>query len=214
MITKSLTYLTAGAVLAATLGSAQSLHAQQASAGKPLATEPVLSVLTVKLDTKKSKVGDPVAAKTLNSLTLSDGGVLPSGTKLTGKVTQVTPKSSGNPTIAIAFDQLEKKGAAPMPVHGSLMAVAPEPTLAEQGPTKDFSSGRGNSAMTGAAASPGAGTLSTSSALPSIQPGSSIKGVVLNPTPSADGSSVLQSTDKDFKLDSGTRLEIALTAAQ
>jgi len=213
MITKSLTYLAAAAVLATTLGFPPALHSQQASAGKPLAPEPVLSVLTVKLDTKKSKVGDPVAARTLNSLTLSDGSVLPSGTKLTGKVTQVTPKSGGNPAIAIAFDQLEKKGAAPMPVHGFLMAIAPEPSLAEQGPSKDFSSGRGNSAMAAAAGSPGAGTVSGSSALPSIQPGSSIKGVTLNPTPSADGSSVLQS-EKDFKLDNGTRLEIGLTAAQ
>jgi len=38
--------------------------------------------------------------------------------------------------------------------------------------------------------------------------------VTLSPTPAADGSSVLQSTDKDFKLDSGTRLEVGLTAAQ
>jgi hypothetical protein len=213
MITKSLTYLAATAALAATLGSPLALRAQ-ASAGQPLAKEAVLSVLTTKLDTKKSKVGDPVAAKTLNSLSMSDGSVLPSGTKLTGKVTQVTPKSSGAATIAVAFDQLDKKGAAPTPVHGFLMAVAPEPSMADSGgSTKDLPMGHGGNAAQAAAAT-GTNISDSSNALPSIQAGSSIKGVVLNPKPAADGSSVLQSTDKDFKLDSGTRLEIGLTAAQ
>jgi len=46
-----------------------------------------------------------------------------------------------------------------------------------------------------------------------IAAGSSIRGVTLSPTPAADGSAVLQSSDKDFKLESGTRLEIGLTAS-
>ncbi len=214
MITKSLKYLTAAAALAATLSSPLAVHAAQASAGQPLAKEAVLSVLTSKLDTKKSKVGDPVAAKTLNSLTMSDGSVLPSGTKLTGKVTQVTPKSSGTATIAIAFDQLDKKGAAPMPIHGFLMAVAPEPSMADSGGgTKDLPMGGGGNQAQAAAAT-GTNINSGGNAVAPIQAGSSIKGVTLSTTPAADGSSVLQSSDKDFKLDSGTRLEIGLTAAQ
>ncbi len=49
--------------------------------------------------------------------------------------------------------------------------------------------------------------------LPPIRPGSSIKGVVLSNIPAADGSSILQSSDKDIKLENGTRLEIGFAAA-
>jgi hypothetical protein len=182
----------------------------QAGAGQPLAKEAVLSALTGKLDTKKSKVGDPVAAKTLNPLTLTDGTVIPSGSKLTGKVTQVQPKSSGNATLAIEFDQLEKKGAAPIPVHGLIAGIAPLPDLGGGGgaanndlPMKGTAAQ--NAAMTGMGMGPGGGEAS-------IPSGSSIKGVELSSAPAADGSSVLHSADKDIKLESGTRLEIGLTA--
>jgi len=185
-----------------------------AQTGQPLAKEAVLCALTSKVDTKKSKVGDTVTAKTLNPLQLADGTSLPSGTKLVGKVTQAQPKSSGTATIAIVFTEVDKKGAAPMPVRGVLAAVAPEPSMADSGgSTNDLPMGSGGNkgqtaAMTGTGINAGGGVL------PSIQPGSAVKGVTLNSTPAADGSSVLQSTDKDFKLDNGTRLEVGLTAAQ
>jgi hypothetical protein len=203
----------AAAFTASTLSPAPPLYGQ-ASLGAPLAKEAVLSALTSKVDTKKSKVGDTVTAKTLNPLQLTDGTTLPPGTKLVGKVTQVQPKSSGTATLAIVFTEIEKKGGAPMPVHGLLAAVAAEPSMAESGgSTNDLPMGAGgNKAQT--ASMTGTNINAQTTALPSIQPGSSIKGVTLNSTPSADGSSVLQSTEKDFKLDSGTRLEIGLTAAQ
>jgi hypothetical protein len=189
--------------------AAPPLDAQQTT-GQPLAKEAVLSALTSKLDTKKTKVGDPVTAKTLNALTLTDGTVLPSGSKLTGKVTQAQPKSGGGATLAIEFDQLEKKGAAATPVHGLIVAIAPIPDLGNSGGAAGNDlPGRGsaaqNASMSGMSTGPG------SEAQPSIPAGSSIKGVVLNPTAAADGSSVLQSPEKDFKLETGTRLEIGLT---
>jgi hypothetical protein len=186
------------------------LHAQAAT-GKPLAKEAVLTSLSTKLDTKKSKVGDPVAAKTLNPLALNDGTTLPSGSKLTGKVTQVQPKSSGSATLAIEFDQLEKKGAAPIPVHGIIAGIAPLPDNASGGAAANDLPMRGtaaqNAAQTGVNMGPGA----SGDAIPA---GSSIKGVVLSNAPAPDGSSVLQSTDKDIKLETGTRLEIGLTSPQ
>jgi hypothetical protein len=182
----------------------------QASAGQLLAKEAVLSSLSAKLDTKKAKVNDSVTAKTLVPLHLSDGSTLPAGTKLTGKVTQVQPKSSGTATLAIAFDQMEKKGAAAVPVRGVILAVAPLPDSATGGTAANGLPMRGtasqNAAMTGVGSGPGGESP--------ISPGSSIDGVTLSPTPAADGSSVLQSSGKDIKLDSGTRLEISLSAAQ
>ncbi len=199
------------ALTVSTLGATPRLHAQQASVGQPLAKEAVLSALTSKVDTKKSKVGDPVTAKTLNPLQMNDGSVLPSGTKIVGKVTQVQPKSSGGATLAIVFDQVEKKGSSPMPVHGLIAAVAPMPDMASGGTAANDLPLRGtaaqNAAQTGVAVGGAPGPQS-------IPAGSTIKDVILNPAPAADGSSVLQSTEKDFKLESGTRLEIGLSAPQ
>ena len=212
MNTKSLVILSA-AVLASTLTPV--MQAQQASLGAPLAKEAVLSALTSKVDTKKSKVGDTVTAKTLNPLVMTDGSTLPAGTKLVGKVTQVQPKSSGGATLGIVFTEVDKKGGAPMPVHGLLAAVAPEPSMSDSGgSTNDLPMGHGGSQAQAAAVTGTNIKTSGDAVLPSIQPGSSIKGVTLSPNMSADGSSVLQSTEKDFKLDSGTRLEVGLTAAQ
>jgi len=76
MKTPSFATLAATVVFAAsTFAPLQRLQAQQATAGQPLAKEAVLCSLTTKLDSKKSKVGDPVVAKTLNPLTLNDGTV-------------------------------------------------------------------------------------------------------------------------------------------
>ncbi len=183
----------------------------QAAPGQLLAKEAVMASLSGKLDTKKTKVNDSVAAKTLAPVKLTDGSTLPAGTKLTGKVTQVEPKSSGTATLAIVFDQLEKKGGAAVPVRGVIMAIAPLPDSPTGGAAANGLPMRGtasqNAAMTGAASGPGGGETPMS-------PGSSIDGVTLSPTPAADGSSVLQSTGKDIKLDSGTRLAISLSAGQ
>jgi hypothetical protein len=214
MKTKSMVILSA-AVLTSTFAIVGQSLAQQASLGAPLAKEAVLSALTSKVDTKKSKVGDTVTAKTLNPLQLTDGTTLPPGTKLVGKVTQVQAKSSGGATLGIVFTEVDKKGAAPMPVHGLLAAVAPEPSMSDAGgSTNDLPMGHGGSQAQAAAVTGSNIKTSSTAVLPSIEPGSTIKGVTLSPTPSADGSSVLQSSEKDFKLDSGTRLEVGLTAAQ
>jgi hypothetical protein len=181
--------------------------------GQPLAKEAVLTSLSTKLDSKKTKVGDAVAAKTLNPLTLNDGSVVPSGSRILGKVTQVQSKSSGTATIAIEFDRREKKGAAATPVHGLIAGIAPLPDLGSGGgAAANDIPGRGNAAqnaaMTGMSTGSGSGTEAP------IPAGSSIKGVTLSSTPAADGSVAIQSTEKDFKLESGTRMEIGLTTPQ
>ena len=214
MTSRSIMGLTTAAAISLSIFACTPPSLAQAAAGQPLAKEAVLSSLTSKLDTKKSKVGDPVTAKTLNPLTLTDGTVLPPGTKITGKVTQVQPKSSGSATLGLVFDQVEKKGSAPTPVHGMLAAISPAPNLSDSGgSTNDLPMGAGgNKAQT--ASMTGTGINGNTGPLANIQPGSSIKGVTLNTTPAADGSSVLQSNDKDFKLDNGTRLEIGLDTAK
>jgi hypothetical protein len=212
---QSLNLLITPLLVAAFVYPSGPLHADQSGIGQPLAKQAVLSVLTCKLDTKKSNVGDPVTAKTLNPLKLNDGSVLPVGSILAGKVTKVQPKSSGGAVLAVNFDRVEKKDSGTMPVHGLLVAVAPAPTLSDGGgSTNDLPLGSGGDSKGRIAAATGTSVSGDSNALPPIQPGSSIRGVTLGTMPSSDGSSVLQSTEKDIKLENGTRLEIGLTAPQ
>ncbi len=66
-------------MVTAALGPSQALAAEQTIVGKPLSKQAVLSELTTNVDSKKSKAGDKVTAKTLNPLKLNDGTRAPQG---------------------------------------------------------------------------------------------------------------------------------------
>ena len=209
------TLLAAATFTLASIGSLYGVGTQQASLGKPLSKQAVLSELTTKLDSKKSEPGEAVSARTLNPLKLDDGTVFPRGTVLLGKVTQAQAKSNGGATLAIVFDKVERKGADPMPVHGLIVAVAAGPNLSDGGAsTNDLPLGSGGDSKGQIAAITGTSIGNSDYLLPPIQMGSSIKGIFLKPTPAADGSSVLTASDKEIKLEKGTRLEIGLIAAR
>jgi hypothetical protein len=206
--------LLAVALAGAAFVPARALRAEQ-SIGKPLSKQAVLSELMTNVDSKKSKAGDRVTAKTMNPLKLNDGTLLPKGTVLLGRVTQAQPKSGGGATLAILFDQVEMRGADPMLIRGVIAAVAPAPSLADGGAsTDDLPLGSGGDSKGRIASMTGTGFGGDSAPLPPIQAGSSIKGVFLSPVPATDGSSVLRAIDKEIKLEKGTRLEIGLIAAQ
>jgi hypothetical protein len=206
--------LLAVALAGAALVPPSALRAEHRSR-EPLSKQAVLSELMTNVDSKRSKVGDRVTAKTMNPLKLNDGTPLPKGTVLFGKVTQVQPKSSGGATLAILFDQVALAGTDPMLVRGVIAAVAPPPSLSDGGASNDaLPLGSGGDNKGRLASMVGTSFGGDSAQLPPIQPGSGIKGVFLSPAAAADGSSVLKSTDKEIKLEKGTRLEIGLIAAQ
>lgn len=199
----------------ASFGSLYGLDTQPASLGRPLSKHAVLSELMTKVDSKKSQPGEAVSARTLNPLNLDDGTVLPKGTVLLGRVTQAHAKSSGGAMVSMVFDQVERKGADPMPVHGLIVAVAAAPNLSDGGAsTNDLPLGSGGDSKGAIAAMTGTSIGNSDYLLPPIQPGSAIKGLFLNPVPAADGSSVLQASDKEIRLEKGTRLEIGLLASR
>ncbi len=98
------------------------------------AKQSLLAELTSKLDTKSAKVGDAVMAKTVADLKMTDGSIIPKGSKLEGRVTQVESKAAGNGNVSlgILFDQLDVKGGHQKPIHGVLVAIAPRPSLSDQ----------------------------------------------------------------------------------
>lgn len=79
----------------------------------------------------KLKVGDPVAARTMQVVMLPDGTQIPKGTVLAGHVTESTPFHFDNTAYAVQkqsrlgvqFDKIELKGGS-LPVHLALRAIA------------------------------------------------------------------------------------------
>ena len=161
----------------------------------------VVAELTSKSNTKSAKVGDILTAKTLGAVVLKDGTKLPRGTKLTGTVTFVQTKSgeSNDSFLAIKFDQVQIKNAAPVAIQSFLLAIAPAPTEAGELPLKPTGGGGSLSTVGGY----GHQDPDYPTSLPT---GSTVSGVALSTQPDKTGSSVLKGTGKDIKLDSGMRI--------
>src|ERR1700740_746968 len=105
---------------------------QQEASSK--AKHAVLAELTSKLDTKSAKAGDARNAKTIPDLKMTDGSTIPKGSRLSGKVTQVQSKASGDGTasVSILFDHLMTKDGQSKPIQGILVAIAPRPSVSDQ----------------------------------------------------------------------------------
>ncbi|MGA2905715.1 MAG: hypothetical protein ABSD98_17970, partial [Candidatus Korobacteraceae bacterium] len=159
---------------------------------------------------KKLKEGDEIPTKTLGTLRTSDGIVVPSGSTVVGHVTQATARSKGDPSasLGIVFDKIELPGGKGMPIKGVLQAVGPNPSETS-GPDTGASLGA-NSLNTGTGATAAAGTGL------GLQAGQSQGGKILNPKSMGVigiknlqlDNSVLTSTGKEVKLDSGSQMMI------
>lgn len=157
------------------------------------------------LDSKKLKQGDPVEAKLTGGITLPSGAQVPGGTRIVGHVTQASArsKSDAESSLGISFDKLVRPGNEETPIKGVVQAVAPNPNSAP-------SSGGGpvdygvtlRSVM--APAAPDTSKPQTPLLTEDSTGVLGIKNMKL-----ADG--VLTSTNKEVKLDAGTRMLLNVT---
>lgn len=142
-------------------GSAEAAaNAGHMSAAAVQATE-VSAVLNKRIDSKNAKVGDEVMAKTTSEAKLANGTKIPKGSRLTGHVTEVEPKSHDNRNglVAFAFDHAVLRDGQQIPVHVLMRAMAaPAPVDAGASMSDDMMGG-GNAGMMapGASAAPGGG---------------------------------------------------------
>jgi hypothetical protein len=85
----------------------------------------VTGELEGKLDSKSAKVGDRVTLKTTEKVQVSDGTVIPKGSRLVGHVTEVQAHSSDRAIaqLGVAFDHAELKNGESVPVHSLIRAV-------------------------------------------------------------------------------------------
>jgi len=89
-----------------------------------------------KLDSKTAKIGDRVALKTTEKVQTSDGRVIPSGSLLVGRVTQVQAHDSDRAIaqLAIAFERAELKSGESFPIYALIRSISPRASLSARDP--------------------------------------------------------------------------------
>lgn len=105
-----------------------STTSQSASSGTQNAPHGVIPVLlSTSIDSKKAKEGAEVVSKTAAFVRVSDGTVIPSGTKIIGHLTEATALSKGDPqsTLGMVFDKIQMTGGKELKIKGALLAIAP-----------------------------------------------------------------------------------------
>lgn len=176
------------------------------------------------LDSKKLKEGDTVVCQTAVALHARSGLLIPTGSKVIGHVTQATARSKGNPdsTLGIVFDKIEISKGKDVPMKGTLQAVGP--SLGGGGPDTGVAGGLGmggggsaggTAADTATVAPPTSGGLAGPNS--GIHPLDTKSKPILNAQSQGvlgiknlemGKDSVLTTTNKELKLDSGTQMMI------
>ena len=187
---------------------------QTGSTTYPVASHPLAAELKGKLDTKSAKVGDTITAKTLSPLALKNGATVPKGSILTGKVSEVQSKSTGNGTasITVVFDQIQPgKKAAPIAIHGVLVGVAPKPNLSDApGGTSSLPTTMGSTQTSPTLEAQLGYSNDATGGMQGVPMGSSVRDVALSSPTDKTTPDTLTSSKKDFKLESGMRISVEL----
>ncbi len=76
------------------------------------------------IDVKKAKVGDEVVLRTTKTIKQNGQTVIPKGSRLLGRVTEVQQKtkSNGESKLGLVFDRLEGKDLS-MPINASIVSI-------------------------------------------------------------------------------------------
>jgi hypothetical protein len=123
------------AAKAQTTAQTNTSEKSQAGQGSLAAGTAVNAELDKSLDSKKTKVGDAVAARTTEAVKEDGKVVLPKGTRLTGHVTRASARSKGDndSTLAVQFDRAELRGGQEMALQLNVRALAAAPGVAPIG---------------------------------------------------------------------------------
>ena len=135
------------------------------------------------VDVKKSKVGDQVILKTTKAIKQNGETIVPKGSKLIGRITEVKRKTKDNATsrVGMVFDRLQGKNLD-VPINASIVSVATAQVNAAAGDL--FATDLSSSSSTSGRASGGARSSGGGGLLGGV--GSTVGGVV-NTTTSTVG---------------------------
>lgn len=91
----------------------------------------VTGELQGKLDTESAKVGDRVTLKTFDKVQTPDGTVIPKGTRLLGRITEVQAHNNDRAVaqMGIVIDHAELKNGETLPIHTLIRGLRPTPSV-------------------------------------------------------------------------------------
>src|SRR3984893_18445485 len=120
----------AGKAQAQGSGSASASSAASAQNGQTNASlgsgAAINAELSARIDSKKAKPGDPVAAHTTEPAKSNGKTVIPKGSKLVGHVTQASARAKGDSesALGIVFDKAILKNGQEVPLNVAIQALA------------------------------------------------------------------------------------------
>lgn len=194
------------------------------------------------VDVKKSRVGDEVVLKTTKSLKQEGKTVVPKGTKLFGRVTEVVQRSkqTGESRLGLVFERIEGKDLS-APINASIVSitnVATSSSMSNDSANADLFGSSSTSTRTNASSGGGllggvtgtaGGLLNTTTqtaagvtsgvantATGSVRAvGSAIKGIQITNSAglSAESGSTLSSGDRNVRLEKGTTIQLQLNGS-
>ena len=155
------------------------------------------------LDARHAKVGDRVILKTTQAVKQNGQIVIPKGSQLIGRVTDVQQqtKSNGESHLALAFDRL-RSGSTEVPITASILSIAQAHARAQSNDSSVDSDLMGQSSARVGATTSTAGNLT-----------GSLRGlnITQSSSASAQGGSTLSLTGGNLRLESGTTFNLAVS---
>lgn len=159
---------------------------------------PAYAALANNVDSKNTKVGDPVRVILSNKVTLNNGTLLPAGTPILGVVSTDDMQLPGTTKLALSFTKAEIKGGNAVPIKATIVGIFP--------PESDDISNRPIKP----------GDEVTNSSLPqhpdSVDEIGALPGVDLHSKITSSDSGVLVSTKHDVKLKRGSEIALSVVA--
>lgn len=199
--------------LLVSIGFAAAQASSSGSSGHVVELHNLLANIEKSVDSKKAKTGDPITAKTVTAVTLSDGTAVPVGSVLVGHVDSATPsENKGDSTLVVTFDKLQLKGGKEILVKAVIVNVAlvsnvASPMMATN-PNNDTSSSI-RPKSTGDLERPGSGSG------PAGQPGTTApEGLTVKGSSSESTSGTFTQVKRNVHLSNATQLQVALAAVQ
>lgn len=194
------------------------------------------------VDVKKARVGDQVVLKTKNAIKQNGQTVVPKGSNLVGRITEVQQRSKSNTQsrLGLVFDRIEGKNLS-APISASIVSITGAAAHTSAGDadadvfgssgtlsnTSTTSSGSGGGLLGGVGNTVG-GVLNTTtqtvggvadSAVRTVgnttsSVGRAVSGIQISNSASGSASagSTLSASDRDIKLDKGATLQLQLNS--
>jgi len=193
------------ALLFCTSTYAQTGSLEQSSANKSNSASvsyPIIVALEKPLDSKKLKPGTEVEAKTLNEWH-AGGMTIQRYSRVIGHVAEAKARSKGDPasSLTIAFDKVVRSGGETTPFRIAILALAPDPNQTDAVGHVDYTD-------RDALAYRPEVTTAPAEAVPLLNEQS--RGVLGLKNLQLTSEGVLVSSGKEVKLESGTRMLLAV----